>query len=70
MTEKDHLRGQLETLETVYDHLTERPLIEHQDGPHYQFSDGAEAHGLTDAVKQGTALVRFATNQLKQNAAE
>lgn len=70
MTENDRMRGQLESLEVVYDHITERPLIEHQDGPNYRFSDGAEAHGLPDAVQQGTALVRFAMNQLKQNTAE
>lgn len=68
MTDTDRMRGQLETLETVYADLTHgRALVTAQDGPHYTFDDGATATGLPDAVKQGKALTQFAVNQLRQN---
>ena len=68
MTEADHMRGQLETLETVYADLTHgRALVTAQDGPHSTFADGATSKGLPDAVAQGKALTRFAVNQLRQH---
>lgn len=70
MTENDHMRGQIESLELVYDEITHRSLIGHQDGPNFTFDDGAEAHSLPDAVAQGTALVRFAINQARQRTAQ
>lgn len=69
MESTDKMTGQLETLELVYAEITGgRPLVTHRDGPHYQFDDGAEAHGLPAAVEQGRALTRFAVNQLRQSA--
>lgn len=69
MTETDRLRGQLETLETVYAALTDgRALITHQDGTNYQLDDEVQARSLTDAVESGRALVRFTINQLRRTA--
>lgn len=68
MSEDDHMRGQLESLEVVYADLTDgRALVTAQDGPHYTFDDGATATGFPDAVAQGKALTRFAVNQLRQH---
>ena len=69
MSEDDHMRGQLEELETMYANLTYgRALITAQNGPHYAFDDGGTARGLEDAVTQGRALTRFVVNQLRQGA--